>query len=64
MQVDTMTDGSFRFTFPKTEKRLGIQLLSVITCTDEDTKEQIEYAKYRILLAGVLTDKPTTEPPS
>lgn len=57
MQVDTLTDGSFRFVFPKGEKHLGLQLLACLTCNDEDTKALIEYAKYRIIMAGVVKEE-------
>lgn len=55
MKVTTMVDGSFRFEFEKGEKHLGVQLLSVLFCPDEEVKANIEYAKYRIVMAGVLT---------
>jgi hypothetical protein len=58
MQIDTYSDGSFRFIFPKNEKRLGLELLQCLSTENKKDAELIEFAKYRIIMAGVLTDKP------
>lgn len=58
MQVDTYTDGTFRFVFRRNEKKFGIELLSSIKADDDEAQEQINHAIYRVLIAGVLVDKP------
>ena len=57
MRIDTLTDGSFRFYFPKEEKALGLQLLEVLSSADAETRELIEHAKYRVIMAGVVKEE-------